>query len=206
MWKVRGLGQVKILKDKKTGSFRVLMRQEKTLKPVANFAIYEGMSILYQTGSTKFLCVTATDFSDDNKPEQRSMLFKFKTDEFAAAFKKAFEAAASSNQTSNENSKVDDSTYDVNNKETWFDLHKILTRPTKWDNVSGRCRNPITVDATELRYDKSDGCAYSKESFLEVYVLYSSTLHSVFVKPPIIRRVRKNSNHHNNRITNNALK
>ena len=175
MWKIRGLGQVKILKDKKSGSCRVLMRQEKTLKPVANFTIYEGMPIVYQTGSTNFLCVTATDFSDE-KPEQRSMLFKFKTDDLAAAFKKAFEAAASSNQTSNETFKVDDSTYDVNDKETWFDLHKILTRPTKWDNASGHCRNPITVKRTELRYDESDGCAYPKESFLEVYVINSLDL------------------------------
>ena len=143
------------------------MRQEKTLKPVANFGIRDQMKMEFKEGSPKFLLISATDFSDE-KPQLRTMGFKFKTDDICAAFKKAFDdAAGSSNQ---ESSKVDDEDdkYNVNDKETWFDLHKILTRPTKWDNASGHCRNPITVKATELRYDESDGCAYPKESFLEV--------------------------------------
>ena len=35
-WKQRGTGDIKILKHKTTGRFRVVMRQEKTLKLVAN--------------------------------------------------------------------------------------------------------------------------------------------------------------------------
>ena len=36
-WKERGTGEVKILRNKTSNKIRVIMRQEKTLKLVANF-------------------------------------------------------------------------------------------------------------------------------------------------------------------------
>mgnify|MGYP003347834596 CR=1 FL=1 len=36
-WKERGVGNLKMLRDRKERRIRVLMRQEKTYKPVANF-------------------------------------------------------------------------------------------------------------------------------------------------------------------------
>ena len=36
-WKERGTGNVKFMRHKETKKIRVVMRQEKTLKPVANF-------------------------------------------------------------------------------------------------------------------------------------------------------------------------
>jgi len=36
-WKERGVGNLKLLRDRKERKIRVLMRQEKTHKPVANF-------------------------------------------------------------------------------------------------------------------------------------------------------------------------
>ena len=36
-WKERGIGNCKLMRDKTTKRIRFLMRQEKTLKPVANF-------------------------------------------------------------------------------------------------------------------------------------------------------------------------
>ena len=45
-WKERGLGDVKILKHKKTGKCRLLMRQEKTLKVCANFSILPESKIV----------------------------------------------------------------------------------------------------------------------------------------------------------------
>ncbi len=38
-WKQRGTGDVKILKHKETGAYRLVMRQEKTLKLIANHRI-----------------------------------------------------------------------------------------------------------------------------------------------------------------------
>jgi Ran-binding protein 1 len=39
-WKERGIGELRFLKHKSHGKIRVLMRQEKTLKIVANFYGY----------------------------------------------------------------------------------------------------------------------------------------------------------------------
>ena len=36
-WKERGTGNLRLLRHKENKKIRVLMRQEKTLKPVANF-------------------------------------------------------------------------------------------------------------------------------------------------------------------------
>ena len=36
-WKERGVGNIKIMRDRKERKIRVLMRQEKTFKPVCNF-------------------------------------------------------------------------------------------------------------------------------------------------------------------------
>ena len=36
-WKERGVGNAKLMRDRKQQRIRMLMRQEKTLKPVANF-------------------------------------------------------------------------------------------------------------------------------------------------------------------------
>ena len=44
-WKERGLGDNKIMQDKSTSLCRVIMRQEKTLKPVANFMLSEEVAL-----------------------------------------------------------------------------------------------------------------------------------------------------------------
>ena len=44
-WKERGLGDVKIMQDKKTSLCRIIMRQEKTLKPVANFMLTDEVEL-----------------------------------------------------------------------------------------------------------------------------------------------------------------
>ena len=44
-WKERGLGDIKIMQDKSTSLCRVIMRQEKTLKPVANFMLSEEVAL-----------------------------------------------------------------------------------------------------------------------------------------------------------------
>ena len=38
-WKERGVGNGKLLRNKETKKIRFVMRQEKTLKPVANFIL-----------------------------------------------------------------------------------------------------------------------------------------------------------------------
>ena len=45
-WKQRGLGDIKILKHKVTGKCRMVMRQEKTLKVVANLMVDPNASLV----------------------------------------------------------------------------------------------------------------------------------------------------------------
>ena len=49
-WKQRGTGDIKILKHKTTGRFRVVMRQEKTLKLVANHRLDTASTLVCGTG------------------------------------------------------------------------------------------------------------------------------------------------------------
>lgn len=44
-WKERGLGDIKIMQDKVKNTCRLLMRQEKTLKPVLNCALGEEVTL-----------------------------------------------------------------------------------------------------------------------------------------------------------------
>ena len=44
IWKERGVGNAKMMRDEKKLRIRVVMRQEKTMKPVANFVITEAPS------------------------------------------------------------------------------------------------------------------------------------------------------------------
>jgi Ran-binding protein 1 len=48
-WKERGLGDIKIMQDKKTNTCRILMRQEKTLKPVLNCVLSEEVELAPST-------------------------------------------------------------------------------------------------------------------------------------------------------------
>lgn len=90
-WKERGLGDVKILKDKTKGTVRVIMRQEKTLKPCANFALSEECSLAPMGSSTKAWVFNCHDFSDGElKPLTCSI--KFKNEEIANKFRDAFDA------------------------------------------------------------------------------------------------------------------
>ncbi len=45
-WKQRGTGDVKILKHKVTGKYRVVMRQDKTLKLVANHRLTTASTLV----------------------------------------------------------------------------------------------------------------------------------------------------------------
>ncbi|PKA50597.1 Ran-binding protein 1 like c [Apostasia shenzhenica] len=64
LWKERGTGNVKILKHKKTGKVRLVMRQAKTLKICANHLILPSIKLQVHAGNEKSCVWHATDFSD----------------------------------------------------------------------------------------------------------------------------------------------
>ncbi|NXT76556.1 RBP2 ligase, partial [Zapornia atra] len=89
-WKERGVGNVKILKHKVSGKFRLLMRRDQVLKICANHYITPDMKLAPNAGSDKSFVWHALDYADElPKPEQ--LAIRFKTPEEAMLFKSKFE-------------------------------------------------------------------------------------------------------------------
>ena len=67
-WKERGTGLAKLLKHRKTGAVRFLVRQEKTMKIVGNHVVVDKApycAIKPLDQSAKFRCWTAQDYAED---------------------------------------------------------------------------------------------------------------------------------------------
>ncbi|XP_064413670.1 E3 SUMO-protein ligase RanBP2 isoform X3 [Latimeria chalumnae] len=89
-WKERGVGSLKILRNKVNGRLRILMRREQVLKVCANHWINTTMNLKPLSGSDRAWMWLANDFSDgDAKLEQ--LAAKFKTPELAEEYKQKFE-------------------------------------------------------------------------------------------------------------------
>ncbi|NXP14298.1 RBP2 ligase, partial [Thinocorus orbignyianus] len=87
-WKERGVGNVKILKHKVSGKFRLLMRRDQVLKICANHYINTDMKLT--PNAEKSFVWHALDYADElPKPEQ--LAIRFKTPEEAKLFKSKFE-------------------------------------------------------------------------------------------------------------------
>lgn len=92
-WKERGVGDVKILKNKLQNTCRVLMRRDKTLKICANHYILPQMELKPNCGSERaWVWSTPSDFADE---EQKSELLaiRFANSENAQKFKEKFDEA-----------------------------------------------------------------------------------------------------------------
>merc|ERR1719234_350558 len=91
-WKERGLGQVKILKDKATGKVRFLMRREQTFKVCANHQIISTMKLDKMGSNKKARIWGAQDFADEELKTEKFCI-KFKTEEQADNFEQKFNEA-----------------------------------------------------------------------------------------------------------------
>mmetsp|Transcript_103663 Transcript_103663/g.332243 ORF Transcript_103663/g.332243 Transcript_103663/m.332243 type:complete len:627 (-) Transcript_103663:176-2056(-) len=92
-WKERGLGDAKLLKHKETGKVRFMLRQDKTMKIVANHFVIDiapYCSLSLNTGSDKCWVWSALDCAEGGlKAEQFAL--KFGNGDLAAKFKEAFD-------------------------------------------------------------------------------------------------------------------
>ena len=90
-WKERGTGEVKLLRHKENKRIRFILRQDKTLKPVANFIISDDPLCLLKEhqGSDKMFFFTAYDCSEEN-PQIEKFVLKFGNADNASKFKTAF--------------------------------------------------------------------------------------------------------------------
>ena len=98
-WKERGTGELKLLRNKNTKKIRLILRQDKTLKPVANFLVSEDpLCILKEhQGSDKMFFFTAYDCSEDPFEIEKFVL-KFGNADNATKFKQAFNDAKDFNK------------------------------------------------------------------------------------------------------------
>jgi len=96
MWKERGVGDVRILKNIKTSEYRLLMRRDQTLKICLNHVLLPKMEIRNHASSDKaLLWSTPADFADgESKPE--TFCIRFGKPEGALDFKAKFEECVQS--------------------------------------------------------------------------------------------------------------
>merc|ERR1719326_446278 len=90
VWKL-----AKLLKHRKTGAVRFLLRQEKTMKIVGNHVVVDKApycAIKPLDQSAKFRCWTAQDYADD-EPTVETLALKFGSIELADKFEEAFTLA-----------------------------------------------------------------------------------------------------------------
>ncbi|XP_024081343.1 E3 SUMO-protein ligase RanBP2-like isoform X1 [Cimex lectularius] len=93
-WKERGVGKMKILKDKDTGVVRLLMRREQVFKVCCNHRLTKDI-VLTCKGPNRYQWM-ATDFSEDiTSGVNEVFTIKFKTEEQKSKFKAVFDKAQS---------------------------------------------------------------------------------------------------------------
>lgn len=98
-WKERGLGDAKLLQHKETKKIRFLMRQEKTLKVVANhyvFATDVYCKLTPNVSSERIWVWTVMDFAEGELKNEQFAI-KFGLVEQAQEFKQKFEEATAVN-------------------------------------------------------------------------------------------------------------
>ena len=90
-WKERGVGDIKLLRNRQSGKMRVLMRRDQVLKICANHQITIDMKLQPNAGSDRcWVWSTLADFSEQEcKAEQLAV--KFKSEDIAKQFKEKFE-------------------------------------------------------------------------------------------------------------------
>lgn len=88
-WRERGVGDVRILRHKQHQRLRLLMRQEKTMKVIANHAMDPRITLEPNVGSDRSWVWSAYDFADGELVET-VFAMRFSDTEIANAFKEKF--------------------------------------------------------------------------------------------------------------------
>lgn len=101
-WKERGAGTVKLLKHKKSGKVRLVMRQSKTLKICANHLVLPNMSVQEHAGNEKSCVWHATDFADGELKDELFCI-RFGSIENCKSFMETFQEVAESQAKKDEN-------------------------------------------------------------------------------------------------------
>ena len=89
-WRERGVGDVKILQHKENKKYRILMRQEKTMKPICNHVVDPRIEMVPQMSSDKAMMWSAFDFSEGELIET-IFAMRFSNSDIATEFKEKFQ-------------------------------------------------------------------------------------------------------------------
>lgn len=88
-WRERGIGEVRLLRHREHQRIRVLMRQEKTMKVIANHAVDPRIKLEANAGSDRSWVWSAFDFSEGELLETVFAL-RFTDSDVAGNFKEKF--------------------------------------------------------------------------------------------------------------------
>eukprot|EP00911_Craspedida_sp_UC1_P002136 UC1_evm1s1643 len=86
-WKLRGVGDVKILEHKETKKVRLVHRREHVLKVAANHLIRPDIKLVSPEGREDMLSWIAHDIADEDDTGMHKFLIRFKTAETTAEFR-----------------------------------------------------------------------------------------------------------------------
>jgi len=91
-WRERGIGDIRLLKHKEFQKIRVLMRQEKTMKIIANHVVDPRIKLEPNAGSDRSWVWSCYDFAEGELVET-VFAARFSDSDIANTFKKKFEEA-----------------------------------------------------------------------------------------------------------------
>ena len=113
-WKERGIGEARILRHREHQRLRFLMRQEKTMKVIANHALDPRIKLEPNAGSDRSWVWSCYDFAD-GELEEKVFALRFANTEVADDFKgkyeehqKEMEALLAGEDKADESGKVDE--------------------------------------------------------------------------------------------------
>lgn len=92
-WNERGVGEIKLLKHRENEQIRVLMRQEKTMKIVANHMVDPRYELVPNAGSDRSWVYTCFDFSNGQELEETVFAVRFGKVDEAQKYKEEFDKA-----------------------------------------------------------------------------------------------------------------
>jgi Ran-binding protein 1 len=94
-WRERGIGEVKLLKHRESSNIRLLMRQEKTMKVIANHVLDPRIVLTPNAGNDRSWCWNAFDYTDGELVET-IFAIRFSDSDVANEFKAKFEECQAS--------------------------------------------------------------------------------------------------------------
>lgn len=89
-WRERGIGEVRLLRHREHQRIRLLMRQEKTMKVIANQAVDHRVKLEPNVGSDRSWVWSAFDFAEGTL-EEVVFALRFSDSETAKEFKEKYE-------------------------------------------------------------------------------------------------------------------